>query len=217
MRPDAQLQADVLAELEWDPAVNAENIGVTVKDGIVTLAGHLATYMEKHAAERAARRVSGVRGIAMDLDVRLPREQARDDSDIAHAAVAALKLNSLVPDGAVQVEVEDGWVRLAGEVDWAYQSAIAEQVVSPLAGVRGLSNEITIRPRVQSSNIADHIGAALKRRAQREAEHIGIEVQGSVVTLRGKVHSLAEREAAVGAARSTTGVSRVVDKLAVDA
>jgi osmotically-inducible protein OsmY len=217
MRPDAQLQADVLAELDWDPAVNAENIGVTVKDGVVTLAGHVATYMEKHAVERAARRVAGVRGIAMDLDVRFPKEQARDDTEIARAAVAALKLNSLVPADKVQVEVEDGWVTLTGAVDWAYQSAIAEQVVSPLAGVRDLANEITIRPRVQSSNIAEHIGAALKRRAQREAGQIGIEVEGSLVTLRGKVHSLAEREAAVGAAMSTTGVSRVVDKLTVDA
>lgn len=106
---------------------------------------------------------------------------------------------------------------MAGEVDWAYQSAVAEQAMSPLAGVRGLFDEITIRPRVKSTHIADHIGAALKRRAQREAEHIGIDVEGSVVTLRGKVHSLAEREAAVGAAMSTTGVSQVIDKLAVDA
>jgi osmotically-inducible protein OsmY len=217
MKPDAQLQADVLAELEWDPAVNAENIGVTVKDGVVTLAGHVATYMEKHAVERAAYRVAGVRGIAVDLDVRFRKEQARDDSEIARAAVGALKFNSLVPADKVQVEVEDGWVNLTGEVDWAYQSAIAEQVVSPLAGVRDLANEITIRPRVQSSNIAEHIGAALKRRAQREAGHIKIEVEGGVVTLRGQVHSLAEREAAVGAAMSTAGVSRVVDKLAVDA
>jgi len=217
MKSDKQLQADVMAELKWDPTVNAEHVGVMVKDGVVTLAGHLGSYMEKHAAERAARRVSGVRGVAVDLDVRLPREHARDDSDIAHAAVAALKLNSLVPADTVQVKVEDGWVTLTGDVDWAYQSAIAEQAVSPLAGVRGLFNEITIRPRVKSTHIADHISAALKRRAQREAEHIGIDVEGSVVTLRGKVHSLAEREAAVGAAMSTTGVSQVIDKLAVDA
>lgn len=215
MKTDAQLQADVLAELDWDPAVNPENIGVTVKDGVVTLTGHLATFMEKHAAERAVHRVAGVRGLALDLDIRL--RDTHDDEDIARRAVAALALNSLVPPGKVKVEVEDGWVTLTGEVDWVYQSTIAEQVVAPMAGVRGLINDITVRPRVKADNIAEHISAALKRRAQREAEHITVDVQGTVVTLRGKVHSLAEREAALGAARATTGVSQVVDRLSVEA
>jgi len=217
MKSDIQLKADVTAELAWDPAINATDIGVMVKDGVVTLAGHLDTFAEKHAAERAVRRVSGVRGIALDLDVKLAPEHKRSDSEIAQAAITALRLNSLVPDGKVKVEVEDGWVTLTGEVDWAYQFASAEQCTRPLIGVRGLSNHIAIKPRTSSKDIAGQITAALRRQAEREAKHIGIEVEGAVVTLRGKVHSLAEHDAAVGAAFGAHGVSRVVDKLEVEA
>ena len=177
---------------------------------MVTLAGHLDTFAEKHAAERAVRRVSGVRGIALDLDVKLAPEHKRSDSEIAQAAITALRLNSLVPDGEVKVEVEDGWVR-------AYQFASAEQCTRPLIGVRGLSNHITIKLRTSSKDIAGQITAALRRQAEREAKHIGIEVEGAVVTLRGKVHSLAEHDAAVGAAFGAHGVSRVVDKLEIEA
>lgn len=184
---------------------------------MVTLAGHLNTFAEKHAAERAVRRVSGVRGIALDLDVKLAPEHKRSDSEIAQAAITALRLNSLVPDGEVKVEVEDGWVTLTGEVDWAYQFASAEQCTRPLIGVRGLSNHITIKLRTSSKDIAGQITAALRRQAEREAKHIGIEVEGAVVTLRGKVHSLAEHDAAVGAAFGAHGVSRVVDKLEIEA
>lgn len=215
MKTDAQLKADITDELAWDPAINATNVGVMVKDGVVTLAGHLDSFSEKHAIERAVRRVSGVRGIALDLDVRLPASHQRTDSDIAQAATAALSLNSLVPAGKIKVEVEDGWVTLTGQVDWGYQFASAEQCVRPLAGVRGLSNNITVKPRVQSEDIARQISAALTRQAAREARHIGIEVEGSVVTLSGKVHSMAEHDAAVGVAFSTPGVSHVVDHLQV--
>src|SRR6478752_5816140 len=119
MKSDTQLKADVTEELEWNPAINATNIGVMVKDGLVTLAGHLDTFAEKHAVERAVRRVAGVRGIALDLDVKLAKEHKRSDSEVAQAAIMALRLNSLVPDGKVKVEVEDGWVTLTGEVDWS--------------------------------------------------------------------------------------------------
>lgn len=215
VKSDIQLKADVTAELAWDPAINATNIGVMVKDGVVTLAGQLDTFSEKHAVERAVRRVSGVRGIALDLDVKLAPEHERSDAEIAQAAITAIKLNSLVPDGKVKVEVEEGWVTLTGEVDWGYQFASAEQCIRPLAGVQGLFNRITIKPRASSTDIGGQIAAALRRQAEREAKHIGIEVEGSVVTLRGKVHSLMEHDAAVGAAFSTHGVSRVVDKLEV--
>jgi osmotically-inducible protein OsmY len=217
MKSDIQLKTDVTEELAWDPAINETNIGVMVKDGVVTLAGELDTFAEKHAVERAVRRVSGVRGIALDLDVKLAPEHKRSDSDIAQAAITALRLNSLVPDGKVKVEVEDAWATISGEVDWAYQFASAEQCVRPLIGVKGLTNNITVRPRTNRKDIAGQISAALRRQAEREAKNIGIEVEGSVVTLRGKVHSFAEHDAAVGAAFGTHGVSRVVDKLEVAA
>jgi len=217
MKTDAHIKADVTDELAWDPAVNATGIGVAVKDGVVTLTGHLDSYAEKHAVEQAVHRVAGVRGIAVELDVRLATEHKRSDSDIAQAAATALQLNSLVPDEKIQVLVETGRVTLTGEVDWSYQLASAEQCVRPLAGVRGLSNRITIKSRASSKDVGAQITAALTRQAAREAKHITVEVEGSVVTLWGKVHSLAEREAAVGAAFSARGVSRVVDKLEVGA
>jgi osmotically-inducible protein OsmY len=215
VKTDAELKADVTDELAWDPAINATNVGVMVKDGVVTLAGHLDSFAEKHAVERAVRRVAGVRGIALDLDVHLPSEHQRSDSEIAQAATASLSLNSLVPPGKVKVEVEKGWVTLTGEVDWGYQSASAEQCIRPLAGVRGLFNKIIVKPRVQSKDIATQITAALTRQATREARNIGIEVEGGVVTLSGKVHSMAEHDAAMGVALSAHGVSHVVDHLQV--
>lgn len=186
-----------------------------VNDGVVTLAGNLETYSEKYAAERAVRRVVGVRGLALDLEVKLAPGHKRTDSEIAAAAAAALALNSLVPKDKVQVEVEDGWVTLTGEVEWNYEYASAEQSIRPLAGVRGMANRITIRHRASNKDVAGQIMAALTRQAKREARHIGVEVEGAEVTLSGKVHSLAERDAAVGAALSTRGVSRVVDRLEI--
>jgi osmotically-inducible protein OsmY len=215
MKTDAQLKADVTDELAWDPAINATHVGVMVQDGVVTLAGHLDSFAEKHAVERAVRRVAGVRGIALDLDVRLPTEHQRTDAEIASAATSALSLNTLVPRGKIQVEVEKGWVTLTGEVDWGYQVASAEQCIRPLAGVRGLHNRITVTPRVKRQDIATQISAALTRQATREARNIGIEVEGGVVTLSGKVHSMAEHDAAVGVAFSAHGVSHVVDHLQV--
>lgn len=215
VKTDAQLRADVTDELAWDPAVDARNVGVTVDEGVVTLTGHLGSFAEKHAVERAVRRVAGVRGIAMEVDVTLPASHQRSDSEIALAAAAALRLNSLVPENKVQVEVENGWVTLTGEVDWGYQFASAEQSIRPLPGVRGLYNRITIKPRVDVSDIGTQITAALARQAAREARHIDIKVEGGVVTLSGKVHSMAEHDAAVGVAFSTKGVSHVVDHLQV--
>jgi len=215
MKTDVQLKADVTDELAWDPAINATHVGVMVQGGVVTLAGHLDSFAEKHAVERAVRRVAGVRGIALDLDVKLSTEHQRTDADIAGAATAGLALNTLVPRGQVKVEVEKGWVTLTGEVDWGYQLASAEQCIRPLAGVRGLFNKITVKPRVQSKDIASEITAALTRQATREARNIGIEVEGGIVTLSGKVHSMAEHDAAVGVAFSAHGVSHVVDHLQV--
>jgi len=217
MKTDMQLKADVTAELAWEPAVNAAGIGVLVKEGIVTLTGHLDTFAEKYAAERAVRRVSGVRGLAMELDVKLAPGHQRSDSEIASAAASALRWSVLMQPDRVKVEVEKGWVTLTGEVDWAYQSSTAEQCVRNLIGVRGLTNKISVKPTVNTRNVAAEIAAALERQAEREAKNIAIDVEGGVVTLRGKVHSLAEREAAAGAAFAARGVSRIINKLEVAA
>jgi osmotically-inducible protein OsmY len=144
MKTDMQLKADVTAELAWDPAINAAAIGVIVKDGVVTLTGHLDTFAEKHAVEKAVRRVSGVCGIAVELDVRLSAGHERTDTEIAQAAIAALRWHTWVPDERIKVQVEDGWVTVTGEVDSRFQLTSAEQCVRTLTGVRGLTNKITI-------------------------------------------------------------------------
>jgi len=215
MKTDLELKADVAAELAWDPALDASAIGVIVKDGLVTLTGHLETFSQKHAAERAVRRVAGVRGIAMELDVKLAPAHERSDSELAQAAMAALRWNSLVPDDRVTVEVDDAWVTITGQVDWPYQLSSAEQCIRPLTGVRGVTNRVTVKERVNGKDIAGQITAALTRHAEREARHIVVEVHGGTVTLSGRVDSLAEHDAAVGAAFGTRGVSSVVDKLEV--
>jgi osmotically-inducible protein OsmY len=215
MKTDMQLKADVTAELAWEPAINAAAIGVIVKDGVVTLTGHLDSFAEKHAVEKAVRRVSGVRGIAVELDVRLSAGHERTDAEIAQAAIAALHWHTWVPDERIKVQVEDGWVTLTGDVDSRFQLTSAEQCVRTLTGVRGLTNKITIKPHARQNDISAEITAALTRQAQREAGHIQVGVEGGVVTLTGNVHSLAEHEAALGAAWATRGVGRVVDNLEV--
>jgi osmotically-inducible protein OsmY len=216
MKTDVELMNDVTTELAWDPAIHATGIGVTVMDGIVTVVGHLNSFANKQAIEQAIQRVEGVRGMALELDVKLPSEFQRSDSEIAQTAASSLRMNSLVPDGRIKVKVESGWVTLTGEVDWSYQANRAEQCIRQLAGVRGLDNQITIKPRASGKNIKSEITAALTRQAMREAQHISVEVEGGIVTLQGKVRSLAEREAAVGAAFSAPGVTHVVDKLQVN-
>lgn len=215
MKTDQQLKSDVISELAWDPAVNATAVGVMVKEGVVTVTGHLDSFAKKHAIEKAVRRVAGVRGIALELDVKLTPESRRSDSEIAKAALHALRWHSWVPNERLQVEVEDGWVTLKGEVDWHYQLTSAEQCIRPLLGVRGLTNQITVKPRVNEMDVSTEIANALARHAQREARKIEVIVDGGTVTLEGQVDSLSEHDAAVGAAAATRGVARVVDHLAV--
>ena len=212
MKSDTDLKNDVIAELHWEPAVDATRIEVAVRDGIVAISGKVDNYAQKCAAERAVARVASVRGIAMDLEVRLPPHGKRPGTELAHAALQALRWHSLVPEDKVKVEVESGVVSLTGEVDWEYQRASAERCVRPLIGVVGVRNLIALSPRAQAENIAAEITAALQRHADREAKHIRIGVAGGVVTLEGHVDSLAEHDAAIGTAFSTMGVSRVVDK-----
>lgn len=217
MKTDAQLKADVTRELEWDPSINAAHVGVMANAGVVTLTGHLETFAEKHAIERAVQRVQGVKAVAVELDVKLAPSHQRSDSEIAQAAESALKWHALVPSDRIRVKVEKGWVALTGELDWEYQRSSAEKAVRGLVGVVGVSNSITLKPVVTPAGISNRIRDALARHAEREAKHVEVVVSGSTVTLRGRVDSWAEREVVVGAAWAAPGIARVINDLEVAA
>ena len=215
MKTDNDLKRDVTAELAWDPAVKATAIGVAVKDGVVTLTGHLETFAEKHAAERALRRVAGVKAIALELDVKLSFDHKRSDTDIAVSAEQALKWSTLVPVEAIRVTVDHGSITLQGEVEWDYQRRSAEKAIRPLMGVVGISNELTLRVRPRATDLSRKIRDALTRQALREAKHIQVDVDGTTVKLSGTVHSWQERAAAQGVAWSAPGVHAVVNELRI--
>lgn len=215
MKTDAQLKTDVTTELNWEPSVNATNVGISVKDGVVTLTGHIDTFAEKFAIERATQRVAGVKAVAVELDVKLAAGHKRSDTEIAQAAEAAFKWHTLVPAERVRVKVEKGWITLSGEVDWDYQRKEAEKAVRPLLGVIGVSNGISLKVQATPSNVLARIREALARHAEREARHIDVSVSGSTVTLRGTVDSIAERNAAASAAWAAPGIGMVVNDLKV--
>ena len=213
MKTDKQLQTDVIAELSWEPSVHAAQIGVEVKDGIVTLAGHVSSYAEKWNAERAAQRVSGVKALAVEMDVKLSDLGKRNDADIAKSVENALAWATSVPDDAIKVMVEGGWITLSGAVDWQYQKQAAADAVRVLAGVKGVTDLVAIKPTVTMSAVKADIEAALNRRAARDAKKISVHVHGADVTLSGTVHSYAERELATNSAWSTPGVRNVIDDM----
>lgn len=215
MKTDADLKRDVTAELAWDPAVKATAIGVAVKDGVVTLTGHLETFAEKYAAERALRRVAGVQAIALELDVKLSSDHKRSDTDIATSAEQALKWNTLVPLEGIRLTVDHGWVTLRGEVEWDYQRRSAEKAIRPLMGVVGISNEIALRVKPKATDLSRKIEEALMRQALREAKKIQVGVDGTTVTLTGTVHSWHERDAVQGVAWAAPGVHAVINQLRV--
>ena len=217
MKSDAMIRSDVVAELNFDPAITATDVGVIVKDGVVTLTGHPQSQAEKHAIERAVQRVKGVRAIAVEMNVRLAAGYERTDADIAMAVERALEWNVLVPTGKIRPMVEKGWVSLIGEVEWAYQRQAAEVAVRNLLGVTGVTNRVVVKPQVAPADIEKSIHDALQRQADRESRQIEISVDGGVVTLSGKVHSWAERKAARGAAWAAPGVTNVINHLLVDA
>jgi osmotically-inducible protein OsmY len=215
MKTDSQLQVDVTDELAFDPAIRHTDVGVIVRDGVVTLTGTLPSLAEKHAAEDAVRRVAGVKGLAVELEVRLTPEDERPDAELALAARRALEWNAEVPVDAVMATVEGGRVTLTGEVAWSYQRIAAERAVRGLFGVRGVTNQVHVKPSVTAQKIEQGIRDALARQGARDAEQVQVRVQGSKVTLSGSVHSWAERDAACGAAWSSRGVAVVVDDLSI--
>jgi osmotically-inducible protein OsmY len=215
MKTDSQLQQDVMAELKWEPAVHAAQIGVLVKDGVVTLAGEVSSFPEKWQAERAAQRVSGVKALAVDMTVKLSALGKRTDADIAESAKNILSWTSTVPTDAIQVLVENGWLTLSGSVEWQYQRQAATDSVRNLVGVAGVSNQISIQPSLSANVVKSDIEAALKRRASDDAKTIAVDVNGANVTLTGTVHSWAERDLATRSAWGSAGVRHVVDKMSL--
>jgi osmotically-inducible protein OsmY len=206
---DLNLQQRVLEELAWDPRVSEAHIGVTAHNGVVTLTGHVASYAEKCATEHAVQRVSGVKAIAEELEIHYLYGVGPGDEDIAKQALDVLAWDLSVPKDKVKVKVEKGWITLSGDVNWYYQKRAAEMDVRKLLGVMGLSNQITIKPSVQASDVREKIKAAFERNAEFEAENIVVSIDGGEVTLSGKVDSYYERTLAENTAWSAPGVTEV--------
>ena len=213
---DIALRKDILEELEFDPSVEARHIGVAVGHGIVTLTGHVGSFAERAAVERIVARVRGVRGIAQEIQVRLPANRKTNDDEIAERALKIIAWDTTIPTERIQVRVENGWATLRGTVDWDFQRQAAADAVRKLSGVIGLTNELTLGQSVSATDIKLRIENALKRAAELEAAHIRVGVIGSKVTLDGKVHALHERAAAERAAWSAPGVHVVEDRIKVE-
>ena len=215
MKSDLDLQKDVQEELDWEPTVNPAHIGVTAHGGVITLTGHVLSYPEKSAAEKAAKRVYGVMAVADELEVKLPSSSKRTDEDIAAACVSALKSNYSVPDEKVQVIVRNGWVTLEGEVDLQFQKNAAYYSTRNITGVLGVANMLKVKPHVAPYDVKSKIEAAFKRNAEIDARRIGVETRDGKVFLRGNVRSWAEREEAQQAAWAAPGVTAVENELVV--
>lgn len=212
---DLSLRDNVLSELEFEPSVNAAHIGVAADNGVVTLSGHVGSYAEKLMAERVVQRVKGVRAIAQEIEVRWPSDRKTSDDEIAQRALKIIEWDTTIPNGRVQLKVQKGWVTLAGEVEWYFQSSAAEAAVRKLSGVTGITNNITIKPAAHAGDIKHRIEDALKRNAELEANQIRVLVSGHRVTLEGKVGAWHERVLAERAAWAAPGVAVVEDRLAV--
>ncbi|HSF41930.1 MAG TPA: BON domain-containing protein [Thermoanaerobaculia bacterium] len=212
---DVGLQQNVLNELKWEPSIHAAEIGVAVKDGVVTLTGTVDSYSQKMAVEKAAKRVRGVLAVAEEIEVRIPSATRRTDADIARAALNALQWHIEVPDERIQVKVEDGWVTLDGDVDWNFQRDAAMDAVRDLIGVRGVTSLINVKPKVKVREIKAEIGEAFKRHAELDAHRITVDATDGKVTLSGKVHSWMERDEAARIAWAAPGVSTVQNQISV--
>ena len=212
---DKDLKQQVQNALDWEPSLDASDVGISVTEGVVTLRGYVRTYAEKQTAERVALRVFGVRAVANDLDVRLPTSFERTDTEVAQAAVSALSWNSVVPAGRVTVTVADGWITLQGNVPWQYQKDAAGRSVRDLFGVKGVINSIVVEPQVKPTDVRDKIEAAFRRSAEVDARRINVNATDGKIVLTGNVRSYAERQEAERAAWAAPGVKQVEDRLLI--
>lgn len=215
MLNNLELQKRVLDALDWEPSLDATRIGVAASGGVVTLTGQVPSYADRWTAERVIKQMAGVKGLANDLEVRLPGDAHRTDTDLASAAVKALEWDVQVPHQRIKLRAADGWIALEGQVEWQFQREAAERAVRHLLGVKGVSNQITLTARVTPADLKNRIEAALKRNAELEARKIRVETKGGTVVLDGTVHSWAERDEAERAVWAAPGVAAVEDHLAV--
>lgn len=213
---DTELRRRVLAELDWEPTVDASAIGVAAQDGVVTLTGSVNSYAQKKNAERATKRVAGVKAVAEDLAIKLPGSAARSDTDIAQSLVSLMRFNVSIPADKIQVTVENGWVTLDGEVEWQYQKTTAENAIKYTMGVTGITNRIVVKPRINAADVKAKIQSAFTRHAQLDSNKIKVEATNSKVVLRGSVRSWQERQDAELAAWSAPGVSNVENDVVVN-
>jgi len=215
VKTDAELQQDVMTELQWEPSIEAPEIVVSVRDGVVTLSGYVDSYIKRWASEKVAARVFGVKAVVEELEVRLPGSLKRSDEDIAHMVSNVLEWNVIVPHERVKVEVQDGLVTLSGEVDWGYQKFAAEEAVRYLMGVVLVSNRVTIKPTVKPQDLRGQIVSAFQRNALLDSRRITVETRGGWVILRGSVRSWAERAEAQWAAFAAPGVHEVENNIII--
>jgi len=215
MRSDSEIERDVKDELQWQPGLDATDVAVSVKDGVVALTGFVRRYSDKEDAEATAKRVAGVVGVANDIEVRVPAVDQRPDPEIAREAVAAIKSRLPTSWEHIKVVVEDGWVELEGEVQWQYQRRAAEHAVRGLPGVKGITNTIRIKPLAKPVDVGRRIEEAIKRNAQLDANRISVEANGNEVILKGTVRSWHEREEAERVAWAAPGVTTVRNRIAV--
>jgi osmotically-inducible protein OsmY len=215
MKSDSEIEKDVKAELQWGPDLDATDVAVSVKNGVVTLTGFVKSYTDRYEAEAAAKRVAGVIAVANDIEVRMPSVDERPDPEIARDAAAAVKSQLPISSENIKIIVKNGWVTLEGQVEWQYQRQTAENVVRRIKGVKGVSNTILLKPRAEPTEVKRKIQEALRRSAEVDANRIEVEARGGEVVLKGTVRSWIEREEAERAAWAAPGVTKVEDRIVV--
>lgn len=215
MKTDSQLQRDVMDELAWEPRVDHAHIGVTAKEGVVTLSGFVSNYAQKLAAEQATKRVAGVKAIAEEIEVRFASDPKTSDPEIAKRILDMFKWDVTIPNDKIEVKVERNWVTLSGHVDWNYQKDAAKRAAGKISGVLGVTNLIDVKHAASPANVRELIMAAVRRASDADASTIRVEAEGNTVKLTGKVHGWHERQVAEQAAWSAPGVARVEDYIVV--